>query len=176
MYYNWHGGCRYIFSVCVPFAVESRYQNLSIVLIGANTPKDHLQETIIHEKNKNEEEDTVGVLGDASGPVTVENFRPDSVDDVKLDISEVNCEITVTHNSLYYMGAGVFTNFQLQNDVPMRNFGQIIKSEWGDFILLGDISAIMYAMTIIKDQSRLKKKRGKIIPTTHCTSNNVCER
>ena len=110
------------------------------------------------------------------GQLRLKCFRLDSIDDVKSAISEDNCEMTITDNSLYYMGAGVFTNFQLQNDVPMRNFGRIVKSEWGDFILLGKISAIMYAMTIIKDQSRLKKKRGKIIPTTHCTSNNVCER
>ena len=59
--------------VRVPVAMTSEYQNLPIEPIGVNTPTEQLQEQTLQETNHNEEETTVGVLGEVTEPVSVAN-------------------------------------------------------------------------------------------------------
>ena len=59
--------------VRVPVAMTSKYQNSPIVPIGVNTPTEQIQEQTLQETNHNEEETSVGVLGEVAEPVSVAN-------------------------------------------------------------------------------------------------------
>ena len=43
-------------------------------------------------------------------------------DDEKLAISEDMCKTIITDNSAYYVGMSIFTNHQLQYNMPVKNY------------------------------------------------------
>ena len=71
--------------------------------------------------NQNKYMNTVGVSDASTAPIPVANSRPDSVGGVESSIFEDNYETTIADYSLYSTRASIFTNGQLQCNVPMSN-------------------------------------------------------
>ena len=99
----------------------------------------------------------MGVLDDAADPVPVANFPPASVDDIESAISEDNCETTITNDSAYSLGVGVFATDQLQYYLPIRNVEGAAESVAEERFSLDSISAITDDMAVGTKQSRMKK-------------------
>ena len=139
-------------AVCVPVTMTLKYQNSPITMIGVNPSIEQLQGQTLRKTNQNEAANPVGVSDADVTPVLVANLRPASDDDVESAISEDNCETTITEHSLYSSGASVFTNDELQYDVPMRNVERIFESARGERSSLGGVSVITDAMAIVKNE------------------------
>ena len=76
------------------------------------------------------------MLYDYYDTVSVANFTPDSISDVKSPTCDDNCKTTITENYAYSPGVIIFTADQLQYNAPIKNVEGNIKLVVEEIFLL----------------------------------------